>query len=150
MNEDIEKKYQRLRALFFGLCILMAGMLLLATAKNITKSVSAENWRVYTGVVDGGGESKKIDSDFRPFRTAWLKYSYEIDGKKYNGTRIGYGISNTDDVQQSGSSLRVYINPEDYAESVLVTGVKRSHIVALIMGLAFLWLAFYLWRRTGK
>lgn len=144
MNPEIEKKYQRLRSFFFGLCILAAGLFFLITSKNIIKTQAAENWRVYTGVL----ESDKASRNTALFRTSWLKYSYEIDGKKYQGTRIGYGISNTGEVSGRGSTLKVYVNPEDYTESVLITGVKKTHIIGLLFSAGFMWLGFYLWKRT--
>lgn len=144
MNQEIEKKYQRLRSIFFGLCIVAAGLLFLITVKNIAKTLSAENWRVYSGALDAGDKS---GTHFF-YRTSWIKYSYEIDGKKYQGTRIGYGISNTDEIQVSDKNLRIYVNPNDYTESVLVTGLKKTHLIGLLFSGGFLWLAFYLWRRT--
>ena len=58
MNSEIEKKYQRLRSFFFGLCILAAGLLFLITTKNIIKTLSAENWRVYSGVLETGKKTR--------------------------------------------------------------------------------------------
>lgn len=144
MNSEIEKKYQRLRSFFFGLCILAAGLLFLITTKNIIKTLSAENWRVYSGVLEAG---KKTRASFF-YRTSWIAYTYEINEKKYQGTRIGYGISHTDEVQTTGKSLRVYVNPEDHTDSVLVVGFKKTHGIGLVFSCGFLWLAFYLWRRT--
>lgn len=144
MNPEIEKKYQRLRSFFFGLCILAAGLFFLITNKNIVKSSSAENWRVYSGVL----ESDRAARSTALFRTSWLKYSYDIDGKKYQGTRIGYGISSYSAVQGEGKSVRVYVNPDDYADAVLVTGIQKTHIIGLLFSGGFLWLGFYLWRKT--
>lgn len=144
MNPEIEKKYQRLRSFFFGLCILAAGLLFLITGKNIVKSVSAGHWQVHTGVL-----TNRDNSTGRIFyRTSWLKYTYEIDGKKYQGTRVGYGISNTDGVQVTGQAVRIYVNPDNPADAVLVTGFKKTHFVGLLFSAGFLWLGFYLWRKT--
>lgn len=144
MNPEIEKKYQRLRSFFFGLCILAAGLFFLITSKNIIKTVAAENWRVYSGVLEGDGKVRNNAL----FRTSWLKYTYEIDGKKYQGTRIGYGISNINDVQASNKSVSVYVNPEDYTDSVLVAGFRQTHFIGLLFSGGFMWLGFYLWKRT--
>lgn len=144
MNSEIEKKYQRLRSFFFGLCILASGLFFLITGKNIIKTQSAEYWRVYSGVMESGQQDRSATL----FRTNWLKYTYEIDGKKYHGTRIGYGISRTDEVRVVDNSVKVYVNPEDYTDSVLVTGVKKSHYIGLLFSAGFMWLGFYLWQRT--
>ncbi|WP_039913410.1 DUF3592 domain-containing protein [Cellvibrio mixtus] len=144
MTPEIEKKYQRLRSFFFGLCILAAGLFFLITSKNIVKTLSAETWRIYSGVLESGDKARSTTL----FRTTWLKYSYEIDGKKYQGTRIGYGISRIDEVQATDKIVKVYVNPEDYSDSVLVTGFKNTHFIGLLFSGGFMWLGFYLWKRT--
>ncbi len=88
MNPEIEKNYQRLRSFFFGLCILAAGLFFLITSKNIIKTQAAENWQVYYGVLENN-QPKRTSRNTELFRTSWLKYTYEIDGKKYTGSRIG-------------------------------------------------------------
>lgn len=147
MNPEIEKNYQRLRSFFFGLCILAAGLFFLITSKNIIKTQAAENWQVYYGVLENN-QPKRTSRNTELFRTSWLKYTYEIDGKKYTGTRIGYGISPTGRGNTNGQSVRVYVNPEDYTDAVLVTGVKKTHYVGLLFSAGFMWLGFYLWKRT--
>ncbi len=144
MNLEIEKKYQRLRSFFFGLCILAAGLFFLITSKNILKTQAAESWQTYSGVMEN-----QRNQGYSLFRTNWLKYTYEIDGKKYQGTRIGYGISRTDEIRLSSQSVKVYVNPDDYTDAVLVTGVKKSHYIGLLFSAGFMWLGFYLWRRTA-
>ena len=147
MNNDIEKKYLRLRSLFFGLCILAAGFLFLSSSKNILNSMSAENWSTYTGTIDGNGRSG-ISALSGLYGTSLFRYTYEIDGRKYEGTRIGYGVSKTTDAEISGKSVKVYVNPDDRTDSVIVVGVKGSHLIALIFSGGFLWLGFYIWKRT--
>ncbi len=144
MNPEIEKKYQRLRSLFFGLCVLAAGLFLLITCKNMIKSSMAEHWSVYKGVIENNQENRSSAL----FRTSWLKYTYEIDGKKYQGTRIGYGINRADQIEGSTGSLKVYVNPEDFSDAVLITGIKKTHYIGLLFSAGFLWLGFYLWQRT--
>lgn len=143
MNPEIEKKYQRLRSFFFGLCILASGLFFLITVKNIIKTLDAETWPTHTGVLDETGSAGG-----RYFGTSLLRYSYEIDGKKYQGTRIGYGISNTGDLQLENKSVRVLVNPDNHADAVLVAGFKKTHLIGLLFSGGFLWLAFYIWRRT--
>lgn len=147
MNNDIEKKYQRLRSLFFGLCILAAGFLFLSSSKNVLNSMSAENWSTYTGVIDNSGRSG-VSALSGLYGANLFRYSYEIDGRKYDGTRIGYGISKTTDAEISGNTVKVYVNPSDHTDSVVVVGFKGSHLIALIFSGGFLWLGFFIWKRT--
>ncbi|MEN0035958.1 MAG: DUF3592 domain-containing protein [Cellvibrio sp.] len=147
MNNDMEKKYQRLRSLFFGLCILAAGFLFLSASKNVLNSMAAENWPTYSGVVDGSGRSS-VSALSGLYGTSLFSYSYEIEGRKYQNSRIGYGISKTTDAEMSGKTVKVYVNPEDYTDSVIVVGFKGSHLIALIFSGGFLWLGFFIWKRT--
>lgn len=144
MNKKPQLPANPLRSWVFGLCILAAGFLLMATVKNIFKTQSAVNWQVHTGTLTSGDLSGRRSG---LYSTNWLKYTYEVDGKKYEGTRIGYGISSTKDVQVVDGRLRVFINPSDSSDAVLVTGFRKSHFFGLVFSGAFIWLAFYLWRR---
>jgi hypothetical protein len=143
MHQAVEKKYQRLRSFFFGLCILASGLLLLTTSKNIIKTLAAENWRAHSGTL----ESTARAGGFY-FGTSLLRYSYEVDGRKYQGTRIGYGISSTAEIQSAERSVRVLVNPDDHEDAVLVAGFKKTHFTGLLLSCGFLWLALYLWRKT--
>lgn len=143
MDPEIEYKYQRLRSFFFGLCILASSLLFLITGKNILKTLEAENWSVYPGQVEASGQSGGFY-----FGTSLLRYSYEIDGKKYEGSRTGYGISNLSEVNVAEKSIRVYVNPDNPAEAVLATGIRNTHLIGLLFSGLFFWLAFYLWRKT--
>jgi hypothetical protein len=147
MKHPMEQQYQRLRSLFFGLCILAAGFLFLSSSKNIINSMSAENWSTYMGTIDGSGRLG-VSALSGLYGTSLFRYTYEIDGRKYEGTRIGYGISKTTDAEISGKNIKVYVNPEDRTDSVVVVGVRGSHLIALIFSGGFLWLGFYIWKRT--
>lgn len=146
MNDKSRPPANPLRSWVFGLCILAAGFLLMASVKNIYKSQAAVNWQVLTGTLTSGDLSGKGSG---LYSTNWLKYTYEVDGRKYEGTRIGYGISNTKDVQIIDGQLRIFVNPSDFADAVLVTGFNKSHFFGLVFASAFIWLAFYLWRKLA-
>jgi hypothetical protein len=145
MNPDNEKKYQRLRSLFFGLCIVAAGMLFLSSASNIYKSTAAAHWPVHKGTV-----TNELSSGLRPsyFGRGWLTYTYEVDGKEYRGTRIGFGISRPYTELKDGELIQVYVNPGDKNIAVLAVGISRSHFIGLLFSAVFVWLGFVIWRRT--
>lgn len=145
MNPENEKKYQRLRSLFFGLCIVAAGMLFLSSASNMYKSRAAAHWPVHKGVI-----TSELGSGFKTgyFGGGWLTYSYTVDGKEYRGTRIGFGISRPHAALKNGAPIRVYVNPSDNNIAVIAVGVERSHFIGLLLAGAFAWLGFVIWRRT--
>lgn len=144
MNPEIEKKYQRLRSLFFGLCVLAAGMLFLSSLSNMQKSAAAAQWRQYEGVV-----TSELRRSVNYFGGSFLEYRYEIDGKQYQGTRIGFGISRPPTELKNGQRMRVYVNPENNNDAVIAVGVVRSHFIGLVFSAAFMWLGFVIWRRTA-
>lgn len=144
MNPEIEKKYQRLRSLFFGLCVLAAGMLFLSSLSNLQKSTAAAQWRQYDGVV-----TREPGRGVNYFGGSFLEYRYEVDGKRYQGTRIGFGISRPKTQLKNGQRLRVYVNPANNNEAVIAVGIVRSHFIGLVFSAAFMWLGFVIWRRTA-
>ena len=145
MNPEIEKKYQRLRSLFFGLCIVAAGLLFLSGVSNIYKSRVAAHWPVYKGVVTNEMRTG-LNSGY--YGGSWLTYTYKVDDKEYRGTRIGFGISRPQTELKRGQSVRVYVNPDDNAIAVIAVGVSKSHFIGLLFSAGFVWLGFVIWRRT--
>lgn len=145
MNPDMEKKYQRLRSLFFGLCIIAAVMLFLSSTRNMVKSSAAAHWPVHRGVV-----TNEMRSGFASgyYGGRWLTYTYEIDGREYRGTRVGFGISRPAAKLKTGDIIQVYVNPEDHNTAVVAVGVVRSHFIGLVFAAVFGWLALVIWRRT--
>ena len=144
MNPDIEKKYQRLRSLFFGLGIIAAVTLCLFSLSNMSKSRAAVNWDIYEGVV-----THELSRGLNYFGGAWLEYRYEVNGNKYQGTEIGYGISRPQQELKKGQSVRVYVNPTNANEAVIEVGVKRNHFIGLIFSALFIWISLVIWRRTA-
>lgn len=143
MNPDIEKKYQRLRSLFFGLCILAAGILFLSSAHNIYQSSAAAHWPVYKAVV-----THELRTGAGYYGGRWLEYTYTVDDKEYRGGRIGFGISRPPQELKNGQFIQVYVNPDDKASAVIVVGIAKSHFIGLIVSAIFMWLGFVIWRRT--
>lgn len=143
MNPETEKKYQRLRSLFFGLGIVAAGMLFLSSVSNMVKSTAAKDWPVHSGVV-----TEEIRSGFSYYGGNWLQYTYEVEGKKYRGGRIGFGISRPLTQLKDGQIIQVYVNPVDNNDAVIAVGIVRGHFIGLVFSAGFVWVAFVIWRRT--
>lgn len=148
MNDSMEKNYNRLRNLFIGLCILAAALLLLTTMKNIINSVAAASWEIHQGIVTNGSEGMN-HTLATPYNltNGWLEYKYEINGKEYRNTNVGYGINKPASVLHAGDSVKVYVNPNNHATSALAVGFARGHFVGLLFSVGFVVLGFYLWRK---
>ena len=148
MDDKMEQGYQRLRSLFFGLCILAAALLLLTTMKNIINSVAAASWEIHQGIVTNGSEDmNRIFARPYSVTSRWLEYKYEIGGKEYRNTNIGYGINKPASVLHAGDKVNVYVNPNNHATSVLAVGLARGHFAGLLFSVGFVVLGFYLWRK---
>lgn len=148
MDDKMEQNYKRFRNLFFGLCILAAALLLLTTMKNIINSVAAAGWEVHQGVVINGSEgmSHTFASPYN-VTNRWLEYKYEINGNEYRNTTIGYGINKPASVLHAGDSVKVYVDPDNHAISVLAVGFAKGHFIGLLFSCGFVVLGFYLWRK---
>ncbi len=78
-----------------------------------------------------------------------IRYSYEIEGKKYLGNRIyfGYGGSNLEGQEElfsklkSSSIINIYVNPEKRNEAIIVPGMNDSITWLLIFSLV--WNSFF-------
>lgn len=136
MNPEIEKKYQRLRSLFFGLGIIAAVLLCLSSLSNMYHSRAAELWNVHEGVV-----TREMSRGLNYFGGAWLEYRYEVNGNQYQGTEIGFGISRPQHPLKKGQSVRVYVNPADANTAVIAVGIARNHYIGLVFSVIFVWIA---------
>lgn len=148
MDDNMERNYKRFRNLFFGLCILAAALLLLTTMKNIINSVAAASWDIYEGIVTNGSEDmNRILATPYNVTNRWLEYKYEINGKEYRNTAVGYGINKPASVLRIGDRVNVYVNPDNHAISVLAVGLAKGHFVGLLFSVGFVMLGFHLWRK---
>lgn len=149
MNEKMEQNYKRFRNLFFGLCILAAVLLLLTTMKNIINSIAAASWEIHHGIVTNGSEDmNRTFTRLYGVTNRWLEYKYEINGNEYRNTTVGYGINKPASVLHAGDKVKVYIDPDNHAVSVLAVGFAKGHFVGLFFSVGFVLLGFYLWRKV--
>jgi hypothetical protein len=142
MNPEIEKKYQRLRSLFFGMGIIAGGMLLMSSLSDMRKS--SAQWNVYQGVINS-----EMRRGLNYFGGGWLEYTYEVDGKKYQGSRVGFGITRPQAELKQGDAIRVYVDPANANNAVIETGIVRKHFIGLLLSAGFFWISFVIWRRTA-
>jgi len=148
MDDKIDQNYNRFRNLFVGLCILAAALLLLTTLKNIINSVAAASWETRQGIVTNGSEDmNRIFATPYNVTNRWLEYKYEINGKEYRNTTVGYGINKPASVLRSGDSVTVYVDPDNRATSVIAVGFAKGHFFGLLFSCGFVVLGFYLWRK---
>lgn len=112
---------------------------LLLSIKNIHKTEQAKDWIQIPANID------KIDIDSHSNKGTTsheviARYSYSIGSKKYLGNRIafGYSMSNLEDHDglfyrlKESKKIKIYVNPNDKSESVIIPGMNDSIIFVLI------------------
>ena len=144
MNSQVERKYQRLRSLFFGMGIIAAVMLLLSSVSDMRHSSAAARWDVHQGVI-----IQEMRRGINYFGGGWLEYSYEVEGRQYRGSRVGFGISRPQVALKQGDIVRVYVDPENANNAVIETGIVRKHFIGLVFSAFFFWIPWVIWRRTA-
>lgn len=135
---------------FVGVFVGVGIYLILRSRTGTQKSRKSMNWPSVTGKVLETRliESTNIDSDgdsstiYRPY----IRYEYEVDDVTYTNDKIDLGMvvstSGTKKAQEIlsrfslGSSVLVYVNPNDPADSVLEQKASTSGL--LVIGIAML------------
>lgn len=78
---------------------------------------------------------------FHPLRTRELVYSYEVDGKLYTSSTMSFGFTLsenkeiTESIKGNHAQVKVYFNPSDPNEAVLMPGPKAINIGLIVLGL---------------
>lgn len=76
---------------------------------------------------------RTIDGEPRPVEKLSVEYEYAIDGSRYSGTQAAFytlvypETVSFAEAHPERSEVPVYYNPDDPAESVLVTGSKGDN-----------------------
>ena len=125
----------------FALCAIACG-LILAGRLNIRRAADSEKWPVVHGVVLESGIAAVRLRRVRRFRPT-VRYSYEVDGKRYECSRIQWAAQGFRkyhrarrllDRYRSGSAVKVHYDPSRPGMAVLQTGhtavLRPMHIVA--------------------
>lgn len=108
--------------------------------EELSSQMETDDWMEVQGAIISSGVGSDYSCDggeggcsttYQPF----AEYRYDVDGESYEGSRITYTWANThigfrslaesviDDFQE-GDEITVYVDPEDYSESVLIRGLE--------------------------
>jgi hypothetical protein len=114
----------------FGFILVSLWMLYRAYAPRL-KSRAAQSWPTTTAdILETGTEEDRVRSSTGKANIAFvptIRYSYTVNGKKYEGDRITFAkagfefitASNIRDQFKEGTQTEVSYNPKDPSESVL-------------------------------
>jgi uncharacterized protein YneF (UPF0154 family) len=127
----------------------------------IMRSMRTNSWPTTQGTVTISTVSSRMttddDGDSYPVYEAMVHYRYKVNGKSHIGKNVSFGeyAVNTDTrakrVSASypvGKSVKVYYNPENHGEAVLVPGALGLYPIFLVVGIlliggaigSFLWI----------
>jgi len=125
----------------FALCAI-AGGLILAGRLSIRRAADSEKWPVVPGIVLDASVAAVREEGHQRFRPT-VRYSYEVDGKRYECSRIQWTAQGFRkyhrarrllDRYRSGSTVKVHYDPSRPGTAVLQTGhsavLRPMHIVA--------------------
>ena len=114
---------------------VIAGLwMMVKGGKLVFQAYGTKEWEHVTGKFVESTIEKSTDSDGNTVYRAEVFYTYSFQDKSYNGNRIHYGYSATNDREDSealiaryspGEPAPVYINPKRPVESVLVRGIQK-------------------------
>ncbi len=138
-----------------GSCFILVGVLTgIFFCYRIFQATTSTGWPFVIGELESS-ELKEViyrgrEADGRPDEaSAWVvnfKYSYQIAGKEYHGSRVTYsdGINKTrralrklQDKYQGKSQIQIYYNPKNPNQSVLVPGLSVFNLTPLITSTLF-------------
>ncbi len=118
-----------------------------AVGIDLYKDIEAMHWPTSTGYL-----SKTYSQDqyrysqpkygpiFEPLRTPKLVFSYEVNGKSYTSSNVSFGMTLSDAIELTGKKddggfmVKVYFNPSNPEEAVLIPGPKIISIALVAIG----------------
>jgi hypothetical protein len=160
MNQPMAEKQQAVVGWIFGGGFTLIGLLfLLIGGFQLRQGLKTNDWPAAAGrIVESKIVEKKVDGSSGRRRsrisdmdyTVDVRYSYEVEGQKFEGDRLRYGNESHDSrasamEEQSlfapGKALQVYYDPKTPSQSVLIKGIGLSWLgmalglMALVIGL---------------
>jgi hypothetical protein len=123
-------------ALAFVLCAIACGMIL-AGRLTIQRGASTKTWPAASGVVIDSAIAADRDGGRQRFRPV-VRYRYEVDGQRYEGSRIqwidqGYRkytrARRLLDRYRNGSIVTVHYDPSRPGSAVLQTGGSNTAVL---------------------
>jgi hypothetical protein len=121
----------------FVLCAIACGMIL-AGRLTIQRGTGTETWPAASGVVIDCAIAADRDGGRQRFRPV-VRYRYEVDGQRYEGSRIQWAMDQGHrkytrarhllDRYRTGSAITVHYDPSRPGSAVLQTGGSNTAVL---------------------
>jgi hypothetical protein len=153
MNQPIAGKQQSVIGWIFGGMFTLIGLLFLVIgAFQLRQGLKTNDWPVTAGriieskIVEekvSGSSGRRRTHSFDRKYTVNVRYSYEVNGQKFEGDRLRYGNESHDSrasandeqlLYPPGKEVQVYYDPKTPHQSALIKGIGLSWL-ALALGL---------------
>ena len=141
---------ERIFLFFFGTLFLFGGVGVLYLGVNsIDAANDSKNWPTTSGSIIFSEFQQKPAQSGResPTYIADIKYTYKVNGKKYNSDVVSFGQYSTSNRKHLYAELKkyplgcqvvVYYNPEDHQHAVLEPGWGLINLIPLALGVTLL------------
>ncbi|HUR82054.1 MAG TPA: DUF3592 domain-containing protein [Thermoanaerobaculia bacterium] len=135
-----------MRELLAAACLLLGAWCALGGIVALVRGARSRAWPVTQGIVRAARVIEKLNSEADPVRRQELEYSYVVDGKKYRGSRIRFGLpafvmwsAQLTRTFRVGEEVPVFHSPASPAVSTLQAGVSAFALVPIAAGATILW-----------
>ncbi|UTF60674.1 DUF3592 domain-containing protein [Gilvimarinus sp. DA14] len=140
-------KLKFIKLLLIGLP-LVAGLFLVGSSLwNGFNSAKASSWHSIQAKVQGAyDKGVSVVSVTRHLSNSGsggrFSYSYEIAGREYTSSFVGFGFSGPTRSYRVGEYIEIYVNPRNHAQASLEAGIRRPHLTSMVFGCLFIFVAF--------
>ena len=140
-------------AKYYGLVFLfIAAVFVWAISFDLYKDIKAETWPTTHGILSTTYRASAFTQDkqndgtkdypiFEPFWSRVQTFSFEVNGLRYESSNKSFGITLSDDFEvinagdKNKSVVKVYFNPADPSDAVLIPGPKFINVCLLVVGI---------------
>ena len=120
---------------------------------NLYKDIKATSWPFVDGQINlqtyttGPYRSAKYNRLMEPMHWKQVEFSYKVNGLQYSSNNLSFGLTFSDGSELTNpydkeqSTAKVYFNPLNPSEAVLIPGPKAINICLVALGaLSTFWL----------
>lgn len=120
---------------------------------NLYKDIKATSWPFVDGQINwqtyttGPYRSAKYNRLMEPMHWKQVQFSYKVNGLQYSSNNLSFGLTFSDGSELTNpydkeqSTVKVYFNPLNPSEAVLIPGPKAINICLVALGaLSTFWL----------
>jgi hypothetical protein len=113
---------------------------------NLYKDIKATSWPVLVGQINwqthtsGPYRDERYGSIIGSLHWKEVQFSYKVDGLQYLSNNMSFGFTFSDDFELANpydpehSAVKIYFNPLNPKEAVLIPGPKTFNICFIVLG----------------